>query len=101
MGEMKGDLDQQKHIRDTKAKLAAMQESAIENNKKVMTRMSGSSESALLNLCWQAWDAFLVEYKKNKEMEDAVKRAEQQVADFTKRKSDEAKGVLDRMSGAS
>lgn len=97
----KGDLDQQKYIRDTKAKLANMQSSAIENNKKVMTRMTEGNDGALITLCWQAWDGFLTEYKKNKEMEDAVKKAEQQLADFTKRKSDEAKGVLDRMSGAS
>merc|ERR1712178_445826 len=71
-----------------------------ENTKKVMTRMTAGNDQALLSLCWQAWDSFVQEYKKNKEMEDAVKAAEKQLADFTKKKSEEAKGVLNRMSGA-
>merc|ERR1719460_3573796 len=66
-----------------------------------MTRLSAGNDLTLMDLCWQAWDSFLQEYKKNKEFEDAVKRSEQQLADFTKKKSEEAKGVLNRMSGAS
>merc|ERR1712224_933832 len=62
--------------------------------------MSAGNDQALLSLCWQSWGAYVEDYKKNKEMEDAVKAAEQQLADFTKKKSEEAKGVLNRMSGA-
>jgi len=98
--DFKGDAKQQQHQRELQEKLDHMQKSQTENTKKVMTRMTAGNDQALLSLCWQAWDSFVQEYKKNKEMEDAVKAAEKQLAEFTKKKSDEAKGVLNRMSGA-
>merc|ERR1719160_2352417 len=66
-----------------------------------MTRMSAGSDEALLGMCVQSWVSFIADYKKNKDMEDQVKAAEQRVAAFMKSKADNAKGVLDRMSGAS
>jgi len=99
--DQRGDLDQQKHIRDMKTKLGSMQQNAIDNSKKVMTRMSASTDLTLMDLCWQSWNAFVEEYTKNKAFEDAVKKSEQELADFTKRKSEEAQGVLNRMSGSS
>merc|ERR1719375_1334318 len=65
-----------------------------------MTRMSAGSDAALVNLNFQAWVTFIADYKKNKDMEDAVKAAEQKFNDFKKGKSDKAKGVLDKMAGA-
>jgi hypothetical protein len=45
----------------------------------------------------QAW---LVEYKKDKETEDAVKAAEAKVAAFMKQKSEGAKGIIDKMNSS-
>merc|ERR1712216_664911 len=41
------------------------------------------------------------EYRKNKEFEDKVKKAEQDFQEFMKKKSEEAKGVLNRMTSGS
>merc|ERR1719487_882321 len=63
--------------------------------------MTAGNNTTLMELIWQTWNSWLEEYKKNKDLEDAVKKAEQQLAEFTAKKSEEAKGVLARMSGAS
>lgn len=95
------EADHAEQMKQIEAKLAGYKTSQTENTKKVMTRMSAGNDMALMNLCWQAWLKFLEEYKKDKDMEDRVKLAEQQVQAFLKAKSEEAKGVLARMSGAS
>jgi len=82
-----GDATQQRHQKELQDKLDLMQKSQTENTKKVMTRMTAGNDQALMSLCWQSWDSFVQDYKKNKEMEDAVKAAEKQLAEFTKRKS--------------
>lgn len=97
----KGDLAMQERLKATQEKLASMEAATVENNKKVMMRMTAGNDTALTELCWQSWNNWLQDYKKNKDLEDAVKKAEQQLAEFTARKSEEAKGVLARMSGAS
>merc|ERR1719163_597099 len=87
-------------LKQIEAKLKGYKDSQTENTKRVMTRMSAGNDMALMNLCWQAWLKFLEDYKKDKDMEDRVKLAEQQVQQFLQQKSDEAKGVLQRMTGA-
>merc|ERR1712139_404964 len=47
-----------------------------------------------------SWKDYIAEYKKNKEMEDAVKKQEQEIQEFLKKKKEEAKGVLDKMNAA-
>merc|ERR1712146_533634 len=63
--------------------------------------MSAGNDLALLTLCWQSWNASLEELKMDKEIDALAKKAEQQYKDFMAKKNGEAKGVLDRMSGAS
>merc|ERR1719277_667801 len=82
-------------------KLAAMQQSAQENSKKVLTRMLGSKDTSLKNLCFQAWGKWLEEYKKNKVFEDAVKASEQKMQLFMQKKSESAKAVLQRAMAGS
>merc|ERR1712025_115391 len=71
-----------------------------DNAKAVLMRNLASGDNMLMDVCMEAWKSWLVEYKKNKETEDAVKAAEQKVADSMKSKSDGAKGVIDRMNAA-
>merc|ERR1712118_435185 len=59
-----------------------------------------AGKNMLMDVCMEAWKSWLVEYKKNKDQEDAIKAAEQKVADFMKSKSEGAKGVIDRMNSA-
>merc|ERR1719161_1954630 len=90
--------EQKKAIQD---KLAGVQGASKEKAKGALTRMTAGNDQALTLLIWQSWVAWLVEYKKDKELEDQVKAAEKQVQEYLKSKSDEAKGVLDRMSSGS
>merc|ERR1719171_1038575 len=99
--ERKKDAEQLGAVREIEEKLGKFAAEQSENAKKVMTRMSAGSDAALVNLNFQAWVTFIADYKKNKDMEDQVKAAEQKFNEFKKGKSDKAKGVLDRMAGAS
>merc|ERR1719298_205910 len=82
------------------AKLAAANSAQTENTKKVMARMSSGSDSALLTVVIGSWVQYVADYKKNKDMEDAVKAQEAAMAEYLKKKKDEAKGVLDKMNSA-
>jgi len=82
-------------------KLAGYKTSQAENTKKVMMRMNAGSDASLCALIFQSWNAWLQEYLKDKEFEDKVKAAEKQVQEHLKKKSEEARGVLDRMSAGS
>jgi len=71
------------------------------NAKKVMSRMSAGSDEALRAMVFSTWCDFVVQYKKDKEMNDAVKAAEQKVKAFMNKQNEGAKSVLTRMQGAS
>jgi len=85
-------------IAEAEAKLKNFSDSQIANTKKVMTRMSAGSDSSLVNMCFQEWVKWCEDYKKNLEMEEAVKAAEKKVAEFMQKQADSAKGVLGRMT---
>merc|ERR1712216_944087 len=53
-----------------------------------------------MSMCWQSWSSFVAEAKQDKELEGAVKAAEEQLAEYMKQKKDQAKGVLGEMSGS-
>jgi len=55
----------------------------------------------LMQMCFQGWVAAQAELLADKEIDALAAKAEQQYKDFMAKKSGEAKGVLDRMSGAS
>jgi len=67
-------------------------------SKKVLSRMNAGSEQGLLALTFAAWVQFHEDYKKNKDMEDAVREKEKMVADFMAKQNEGAKSVLSRMS---
>merc|ERR1719453_1692567 len=60
--------------------------------------MSGASDTALLTVVFGGWKQFIEDYKKNKDMEDAVKKQEQAMAEYLKKKKDDAKGVMGRVN---
>jgi len=96
----KAELGGQAALNAMEAKLAAQSTAQMENSKKVMTRMSAGSDSALLNLVVGAWKEYIADYHKNKEEEDMIKAQEKAMAEFLAKKKDEAKGVLDRMNAS-
>lgn len=92
----------------TKAEMERMEEAlrhqrenAKENTTSVMNRMAAESDEAMVSGCFNGWIKFSEEYKKDKEVEDQIKKTERALADHMAQKKEEAKGVLDRMSGAS
>merc|ERR1711959_284958 len=96
----KDDEEAARKLAEIEAKLAAQTGKNKDNAKAVLMRNLASSDNQLLDVCVEAWKKWLEEYKKNKESEDAVKAAEQKVAEFMKSKSEGAKGIIDRMNSA-
>jgi len=62
--------------------------------------MSAGSDLGLLGLTISAWQQFLQDYKKNKEVEDAVKEQERKTQEYLDAKKGQSKGVLDRLNAA-
>jgi len=87
-------------VKELEERLKSMQATQTENTKRVMMRMTAESDGALVSMVWQAFLTFHADYQKNKEMEDRVEAAEKQIAEFNKTKSEGAKKVLEKMSGA-
>jgi hypothetical protein len=79
----------------------AAQQSAKDASKQVMARMSAGNDAALVGLCFKTWVECLAEMKADKEIDALAKNAEAQYKEFMNKKSAEARGVLDRMSGSS
>jgi hypothetical protein len=98
--ETKREAGSQSAMAAMEAKLASASAAQTENTKKVMSRMAGGSDNALLTVVLGSWKQYLEDYKKNKDMEDAVKAQEQAMAEYMKKKKDEAKNVLDKMNSA-
>merc|ERR1712050_115510 len=84
-----------------KAQLNDFASSQSQNAKKVMARMGAGNDEALRAMVFQAWNEFIIQYKKDKEMNDAVKAAEKKIQGFMAKQKDGAKSVLARMQGAS
>merc|ERR1719327_1001065 len=98
--ETKREAGSQEAMKAMEAKLAGQMGAQAENTKKVMARMSSGSDNALLTVVIGSWVKYVEEYKKNKDMEDAVKAQEKAMEEYMKKKKDEAKSVLDRMNSA-
>merc|ERR1711998_208603 len=96
----KADEEAAKKLAEIEAKLSAQAGKNKDNAKAVLMRNLASGDNMLMDVCIEAWKGWLVEYKKNKESEDAVKAAEAKVAAFMKSKSEGAKSVIDKMNSA-
>merc|ERR1711871_78891 len=89
-----------KQLEEVQARLKNARADAQENTKKVMARMNAGNDNALKQLCWQSWIACMEEMKKDKEIDALAKAQESRYKEFLAKKSEEARGVLDRMSGS-
>jgi len=96
----KADEEAARKLAEIEAKLAAQAGKNKDNAKAVLMRNLAQGDNMLMDVCLEAWKSWLVEYKKNKESEDAVKAQEAKVAEFMKNKSDGAKSVIDKMNSA-
>merc|ERR1719161_3432550 len=96
----RADEEAAKKLAEIEAKLSAQAGKNKDNAKAVLMRNLAQGDNMLMDVCLEAWKSWLVEYKKNKESEDAVKAAEAKVAAFMKQKSEGAKGIIDKMNSA-
>merc|ERR1712110_1264524 len=87
-------------LKAAEAKLAGYAEEQKAATKKMLAKMSADNDAGFLLMVLQSWVQYHADYQKNKELEDQVRAAELAVQEHLKKKKDEAKGVLDRMSGA-
>merc|ERR1719388_503604 len=96
----KADEEAARKLAEIEAKLAAQTGKNKDNAKAVLMRNLAQGDNMLMDVCLEAWKSWLIEYRKEKETEDAVKLAEQKVAEFMKNKKDGAASVIDRMNAA-
>jgi hypothetical protein len=82
-------------------KLSHSSKAQAENTKKVIARMNGDSAAALQATVWTGWVTYHKDYLKNKELEDRVKKSEQEVQAFLKKKGESAKGIIAAASAGS
>lgn len=87
-------------LKAAQEKLAQFNEEAKAASRKVMQKMSAGSDNALLGFCLQGWIGLMSESTQTKAFKEQQAAVEAQLAEFTKRKGAEAKGVLGRMSGS-
>merc|ERR1719446_1698384 len=73
------EAEAEKKLAEIEAKMAAQSAKNKENTKSVLMRNLAASDNMLCDTCIEAWKTWLVEYKKDKETEDAVKAAEKRV----------------------
>jgi hypothetical protein len=94
------EAEAEKKLAEIEAKLAAQSGKNKDNAKSVLMRNLAANDNQLCDVCIEAWKQFIIEYKKNKEEEVAVKEQEKKMADFMKNKSEGAKGIIDKMNAA-
>jgi len=87
-------------LAEIEAKMSAHGAKNKDNAKAVLRRNLASNDRQFMDVCFECWKTFIVEYRKVKETEDAVKEAEAKVAAFMKNKSEGAKGIIDKMNAA-
>merc|ERR1719281_1733930 len=90
----------QRKMKEMEAKMKGMADKNKENTKSVLMRNLAASDNMLCDTCLEAWKSWLVDYKKNKDEEDAIKAQEQKMEEFMKNKKDGAKGIIDKMNSA-
>lgn len=103
--EWKRQLDEAKWNKENAGKIKELEEklhgamgSQQEATMKVMMRMGAANDESLVLMIWQGWLQFSAEYKKDKDLEDAVKAEEKRIAEFMKNHSENSKSLLSSMS---
>jgi hypothetical protein len=88
-------------LAEQQARLKNARQTAQDNSKAVMMRMSAGNDQALVSLCFSTWINVGEELKRDKEIDAAAKAAEEQYKAFMAKKRENGAGVLERMSDAS
>lgn len=104
---MADEVEDRKAIEEAKSRAAELEtklrdnhDNSARNAKQVLGRMNAGNDEGLVAMTFKCWNQFCEDYKKNKELEDAVKAAEQKLDTWKAKQKDGATSVLNRMSAA-
>merc|ERR1712083_981171 len=97
----KDERDLEGTVKAAAEKMATMKAAQKDNAKKSMARMCAGNDASLTLVVFQDWVKVCAQLKQDKEYESQVKEQEERFNEFMKSKSEQAKGVLARMSGSS
>merc|ERR1712083_42328 len=88
-------------VKAASEKMASMKAAQKDNAKKSMARMCAGNDESLKSMVFQEWVKVSAQEKLDKAYEAQVKEQEEKFQEFMKNKSEQAKGVLQRMTGSS
>lgn len=97
---IKRDGDTKAELEALQAKMAGFHNDAKSRQMKVFGRMAGDRDQAVLVLAMSSWLNFHQEYARDKEHEEAVKKAQTALNEHLKGKKDETKKLLNKMSAS-
>eukprot|EP00440_Ansanella_granifera_P027149 gb/GFBE01029488.1/.p1 GENE.gb/GFBE01029488.1/~~gb/GFBE01029488.1/.p1 ORF type:complete len:567 (+),score=173.60 gb/GFBE01029488.1/:1-1701(+) len=97
---LKADRKAEEDLKTVQGKLGACAKEQADKAMSVMARMGTENEAELVGIVFAGWLKFNADCNKDKEFEDAVKRAEVQLKAHMEKKKEEAKAVLDRMANS-
>lgn len=89
------------HLEAAKSKMVTLKANQKDNAQKTMARLAAGNEESLKTITFQAWLKDHQDYMKDKDFNDAVREQEERVEQFMKSQSENAKGVLSRVSNSS
>jgi len=84
-------------VLELEGKLKNMKQNQADSSKKVLSRMNGDGDATLINMAFSAFKAFHEDYKKDLEMNMAVKESEGKMAKFLKGKSEQTQSLMNSL----
>jgi hypothetical protein len=99
--EEKSERETAKNMAVLESKLRSTSQAQMEAAKKVLTKISGNTESGLLGMAVGAWITAVADIKMDREVEKALQDVEDKMKAFMEKNKNNASSVLDRMNGAS
>lgn len=96
----KFEQDNAQKIVEMAKRLETTKKEQLDNSRKVMQRFAAAGDEVCLTLALQGWIAVRKEAVKDKEAFEAKQATETRLRQFTKNKSENAKGLLQSMAGA-
>jgi len=88
-------------LKEHEERLKAFNAAARKNAQKAMANMTAGNDAMLVEFMFNVWIEVLVEYKKDKEMNDLVRKQEQQLAELMKKQGQGAMDMIKKMGNQS
>jgi hypothetical protein len=98
--ELKKNKEAEGSVKALEEKLKNTAANAAANAKRTMARVGAGNDDDLIHMTFKAWMVFAEEYKKDLEMNNAIKAAEQKVKAFQDKNKEGSMSVMQRMTNA-